>query len=294
MRLSRRTEIVLGLVVPLLAVLGLLALGMSTDQAAVCVAFMAAVPMFAAMFTRAAFTGLVAGVTVVAAMVTAASAYGQDFYDAVPVMVGVIVGAGAAVIASQVKASATAPRRDPAPTPSAGGEAVAERAAEPGTDELTGLPTRAGVAEALAGAGPGGPRVVALLDCEGVAAINDQYGRAIGDVFLFAVAGRTRWALPEEDTVARWDGGTFLMVINGDAATVQPTLELVADKVNKNPIRCDAGLVPDHRVARRRRVARRHGLRCCPRPGPARPPLRQEPGDGAARRGCLTARLDHE
>lgn len=242
MRVSRRTEIVLGLVVPLLVILGLLALGMTTDQAAVCVAFMAAVPMFAAMFTRAAFTGIVAAATLVGAVVTAASAYGQDFYDAVPLLVGVIVGAGAAVIASQMKAAA--PRREPAPQQSAAGGEPSQRAAEPGTDELTGLPTRAGVAEALSGSSPTGPRVVALLDCEGVAAINDQYGRDIGDVFLFAVAGRTRWALPEEDTVARWDGGTFLMVINGDMATAQPMLELVADKVNKNPIRCDAGLVP--------------------------------------------------
>lgn len=243
MRVSRRSEIILGLVVPLLVIVGLLIVGMSSDQAAVAVAFMAAVPMFAAMFTGAAFTGIVAAATLVAAMVTAASAYGQDFYDAVPVVVGVIVGAGAAVIASQMKAAAAAPRRDPAPSPGASASSSSP-APEPGTDELTGLPTRSGVAEVLSSARPAGARVVALLDCDAVAAINDQYGRDIGDVFLFAVAGRTRWALPEEDTVARWDGGTFLLVINGEPATVAPTLELITDKVNKNPIRCDAGLVP--------------------------------------------------
>ena len=242
MRLSRRTEIILGLVVPLLVLAGLLVVGRSSDQAPVWVAFMAAVPMFAAMFAGAALTGIVAAATVVAAMVTSASAYGTDFYDAVPILVGVIVGAGAAVIASQMKA-AVAPRRDPAPT-SGAAPSASSTAAEPGTDELTGLPTRAGVAEALVGGGPAGPRVVALLDCDSVAAINDQYGRDIGDVFLFAVAGRTRWALPDEDIVARWDGGTFLLVVNGDPASVEPTLELIVDKVNKNPIRCDAGLVP--------------------------------------------------
>ena len=63
-------------------------------------------------------------------------------------------------------------------------------------------------------------------------------------MFLFAVAGRTRWALPEQDTVARWDGGTFLLVISGEPEAVAPTLELITDKVNTNPIRCDAGLVP--------------------------------------------------
>lgn len=243
MRVSRRSEIILGLAVPLLVIVGLLIVGTSSDQAAVAVAFMAAVPMFAAMFTGAAFTGIVAAATLVAAMVTAASAYGQDFYDAVPVVVGVIVGAGAAVIASQMKAAAAAPRRDPAPSSGASASSPSP-ALEPGIDDLTGLPTRSGVEGALSTASPAGSRVVALLDCDAVAAINDQYGRDIGDVFLFAVAGRTRWALPEEDTVARWDGGTFLLVINGEPATVAATLELITDKVNKNPIRCDAGLVP--------------------------------------------------
>jgi diguanylate cyclase (GGDEF)-like protein len=195
------------------------------------------------MFTGAAFTGIVAAATLVAAMVTSASAYGQDFYDAVPIVIGVIVGAGAAVIASQMKAAAAAPRREPAPSPVASGSSTASTP-EPGTDELTGLPTRSAVAGLLGGANPAGTRVVALLDCDSVAAINDEYGRDIGDVFLFAVAGRTRWALPEEDTVARWDGGTFLLVIDGDPVAVQPTLELITDKVNKNPVRCDAGLVP--------------------------------------------------
>ena len=243
MRVSRRAEILLGLVVPLVVLAGLLVGGRSSDQAAVYVAFMAAVPMFAAMFTGAAFTGIVAAATLVAAMVSSASAYGQDFYDAVPIVIGVIVGAGAAVIASQMKAAAAAPRRDPAPASGAAAGAPAS-APEPGTDELTGLPTRTGIAATLKAASPAGPRVVALLDCDSVAAINDEYGRDIGDVFLFAVAGRTRWALPEEDAVARWDGGTFLLVINGEPATVEPTLELITDKVNKNPIRCDAGLVP--------------------------------------------------
>lgn len=244
MRISRGAEVLLGLVVPLIVLAGLLAGGQSSGQAAVCVAFMSAVPMFAAMFAGAAVTGIVAAASVVAAMVASASAYGQDFYAAVPILIGVILGAGAAVIASQMKA-AGAPRRDPAPASSTAAERTASGSApEPEVDELTGLPTRSGIAAALNAASPSGPRVVALLDCDAVAAINDRYGRDIGDVFLFAVAGRTRWALPAEDAVARWEGGTFLMVINGEPAAVEPTLGLIADKVNTNPIRCDAGLVP--------------------------------------------------
>ena len=242
MRVSRRTEYVLGLAVPLVVLVGLLVLGRTSGQAGVCVAFMAAVPMFAALFTRAAFTGIVAAATLVAAVVTSASAYGSDFYDAVPILIGVIVGSGAAVIASQMKAVA-APRREPAMSPGTSSSAPLP-AAEPCTDELTGLPTRRAAVDALDTVGPEGSRIVALLDCDAVSAINDRYGRDIGDVFLFAVAGRTRWALPEDDTVARWDGGTFLLVINGGPETVAPTLELITEKVNRNPIRCDAGLVP--------------------------------------------------
>ncbi len=242
MRVSRRTEYVLGLAVPLAVLVGLLVLGRSSGQPGVCVAFMAAVPMFAAMFTRAAFTGIVAAATLVAAVATSASAYGSDFYDAVPIVIGVIVGSGAAVIASQMKAVA-APPRERAVSPGASRRAPLP-AAEPGTDELTGLPTRRAAVDALEAGGLDGPRIVALLDCDAVSAINDRYGRDIGDVFLFAVAGRTRWALPEDDTVARWDGGTFLVVINGGPEVVAPTLELITEKVNRNPIRCDAGLVP--------------------------------------------------
>jgi diguanylate cyclase (GGDEF)-like protein len=242
MRVSRRTEYVLGLAVPLAVLIVLLVLGRTSGQAAVCEAFMAAVPMFAALFTGAAFTGMVAAATLMAAIATSASAYGSDFYDAVPILIGVIVGSGAAVIASQMK-SAAGPRRASAVPPGTPARAPVP-AAEPGTDELTGLPTRSGAVDALEAGGLDGPRVIALLDCDAVSAVNDRYGRDIGDVFLFAVAGRTRWALPEQDTVARWDGGTFLLVISGEPAAVAPTLELITDKVNKNPIRCDAGLVP--------------------------------------------------
>ena len=140
MSVSRRTEYVLGLAVPLAVLMVLLVLGRSSGQAAACVAFMAAVP-FSALFTGAAFTGIVAAATLVAAVATSASAYGSDFYDAVPIVIGVIVGSGAAVIASQMKSAAAPPRFCSVTGNSAGAPVPA---AEPGTDELTGLPTEAG------------------------------------------------------------------------------------------------------------------------------------------------------
>ena len=218
-------------------------MGANAETPAVAVAFMASAPMLAAMFTRALLTGIVALVTVLAAGVTAAMTYGSDFYDALPVLVGVIAAAGIAVLASQAKAAPVRAARVDAPS-GAGAPSTSGAAPEPDTDALTGLPTRAGVLAVLRGSEPTGPRVLAVIDCDHLATLNDEHGRAIGDTFLFAVAGRTRYALPDGDLVARWDGEEFLVVISGDVDAARPLLELITDKVNKNPIRTDAGLLP--------------------------------------------------
>ena len=241
MRISR-SEAVLGLLVPLVVIVALVLLALGSEQPAVPLAFLAAVPMFAAMFARALVAGIVAALTVVAAAVTAAATFGQDFSEAIGILVGVIVGAGAAVLASQAKAPARPRSTAAAPTPTA--PTGVPGPDEPDVDDLTGLPTRRGALTALAGPNTDGPRVVAVIDCDRLAALNDEYGRAIGDTFLFAVAGRTRYALAEGDMVARWDGEEFVVSISGDLEAVRPTLELITDKVNKNPIRTDAGLIP--------------------------------------------------
>jgi diguanylate cyclase (GGDEF)-like protein len=240
---SLRAELLLGLVLPLAVLLGLAVLGRRTAQPAVCIAFMAAVPMLAAVLGRALIAGIVALATVASAAVTASVAYGQQFSDALPVLIGVIVSAAIAVMASQVKAMAGVPRREPAPLAV---RPVTSSAAGPTdeSDELTGLPARAVVIRACAANDFGGTRVVALIGCDGMSALNDSHGREVGDVFLFAVAGRTRWALPEEELVARWGGDEILAVVSGDAATAEPTLRLISDKVNRNPIRTNAGLMP--------------------------------------------------
>ena len=242
MTVGGRAEYLTGLVFPILLVIALAVVGMNSEAPAVAIAFMASAPMLAAMFTRALLTGIVALVTVLAAGVTAAATYGADFYDALPVLIGVIVAAGIAVLASQAKAAPTAGRSS-APAASAAGAVSSGSTQEPDTDELTGLPTRAGLLPTLR-ADSSVPRVLAVIDCDHLAVLNDEHGRAIGDTFLFAVAGRTRYALPEGDVVARWDGEEFLVVIAGDIDSARPLLELITDKVNKNPIRTDAGLLP--------------------------------------------------
>lgn len=242
---DRRVEVALGLVLPAVVLLGL---GIVSRQAAtpadaaVAIAFMSAVPMFSAMVARPLFSGIIALATVLAAAFSAASAYGQDFGAAIPVLVGVIVAAGAAVLAGQARVS-RAPRPQRPRAEQAGAPATAP-AATPDVDALTGLPSRTAAERYLADTTDSGPRTVLVIGCDGIAGVNAERGRDIGDVFLFAVAGRTRYALPDTDLVARWDGDQVLAVIHGAPADVRPTLDLITDKVNVNPIRTDAGLIP--------------------------------------------------
>lgn len=234
-----RSEVILGLVVPGASIVGLVALAATSDQPAPWLAFLAAVPMFAAMFARVLFAGLVALASVLAAAITAAAVYGPDFADAIPILVGVIIGAGAAVMASQAKA---APAR-PAPAARAVPRANVPPEQQDEFDAVTGLPTRAAVLRDYVAPVPDRGRTVALIDCDGLAAFNDAHGRDVGDVFMFAVGGRTRYALGPADLVARWEGDELLLVIEADAAGLSDTLHLITDKVNVNPIRTDAGLV---------------------------------------------------
>ena len=239
--ISRR-ELLLGLVLPLIVVAALMTLGLSGHQSIACIAFLAAVPMFSAMFSRPLLTGIVALVSVLSAMVMSASAFGVHFSEAIPIIIGVIVGASAAVLASQSKSAGRPQSTRPQSRPTA--PVGSTTAVTPGSDAVTGLPDKAAALAQLSGPNGAGPRVVMVIGCDGMAALNEDRGRDLGDVFLFAVAGRTRWALPDDDIVARWDGDEILAVITADPAEVGPTLQVITDKVNHNPIRTDAGLIP--------------------------------------------------
>lgn len=235
-----RSEVLLGVVIPVVVIVVLAVLAAKAEDPAPWIAFLAAVPMFAAMFARVLVTGLVALASVLVGAVIAASSYGQDFASALPILIGVIVGAGAAVMASQAKAAP--PRRS---TVAAGPSVPRNTApASPDVDDVTGLPTRSAILREHGGPNGDGPRVVAFIDADDLASFNDRHGRDTGDVFLFAVGGRTAYALAEDDVVARWEGDELLLIMDApDPAQVEPTLHLVSEKVNVNPIRTDVGLV---------------------------------------------------
>lgn len=85
-------------------------------------------------------------------------------------------------------------------------------------DALTGLPNRRCTAERLAddlqeAAATGLPLTVALLDFDHFKQINDRYGHACGDFVLREFARLSRSVLRADDTLGRWGGEEFLLVL---------------------------------------------------------------------------------
>lgn len=86
-------------------------------------------------------------------------------------------------------------------------------------DPMTGLGNRRALAAALsapaAAAPPGshGRVGVAVLNLDGLSAVNDRFGHRGGDAVLVAVAGALRAALPEGGGVFRLGGDEFVLVV---------------------------------------------------------------------------------
>jgi cyclic di-GMP phosphodiesterase Gmr len=83
------------------------------------------------------------------------------------------------------------------------------------TDELTGLPNRAGLLEQLATMAGTGAAVV-FCDLNGFKAVNDTLGHEAGDAVLVQVARRLKQTVRGEDFVARLGGDEFVIVVPPD------------------------------------------------------------------------------
>jgi diguanylate cyclase (GGDEF)-like protein len=95
-------------------------------------------------------------------------------------------------------------------------------------DGLTGLPNRAYVEErAREALEPSAerPAAVIFLDLDGFTAVNDLIGHGAGDLVLAQAARRLRAVVPAAETVARWGGDEFAVLME-NAPAVQEIAEL--------------------------------------------------------------------
>jgi diguanylate cyclase (GGDEF)-like protein len=80
---------------------------------------------------------------------------------------------------------------------------------------------------------------VLVMDCDGLEAINEAYGYAIGDQLLIAAAHRVREIVPMQEVVARTRGDEFIMVVGADGV----------DDVFRLASRLTAGLAKPFRLS---------------------------------------------
>jgi len=103
-------------------------------------------------------------------------------------------------------------------------------------DELTGLPNRAFLADALprmAAAAQRRHEIVGLLylDLDGFKAVNDALGHAAGDAVLSEVAARMKACLRAEDIVSRLGGDEFLVATLTAADTAKADCAALAERL---------------------------------------------------------------
>lgn len=87
-------------------------------------------------------------------------------------------------------------------------------------DPLTKLPNRRLFGDRLTQAMVAGKRLdlcgaLMFLDLDKFKQLNDEYGHAVGDQFLVEAAHRIRSCLRDSDTVARFGGDEFVVMLNG-------------------------------------------------------------------------------
>jgi diguanylate cyclase (GGDEF)-like protein len=110
-------------------------------------------------------------------------------------------------------------------------------------DGLTGLPNRAYLEErsrdGLRRRGDGTEAGVVFLDLDGFTAVNDSAGHGAGDLVLAQAARRLRAIVPSHDTVARWGGDEFAVLID-NAPGVQDIADIaerMAGTISSAPFR---------------------------------------------------------
>ncbi|WP_240197141.1 putative bifunctional diguanylate cyclase/phosphodiesterase [Nonomuraea lactucae] len=108
-------------------------------------------------------------------------------------------------------------------------------------DGVTGLPNRAYFEERTREvlSGRTGHVAVIFLDLDGFTSVNDSVGHASGDYLLGQAARRLRGAVRPDDTLARWGGDEFAVLVEtgGEAQLAVDLAERVLRAVSQEPFR---------------------------------------------------------
>jgi diguanylate cyclase (GGDEF)-like protein len=110
-------------------------------------------------------------------------------------------------------------------------------------DPLTGLVNRRGVGEQLERlVARGEPFCVIALDLNFFKQVNDEYGHAEGDDLLRKFSDELRKKVRAEDTVGRWGGDEFIILLDHDWAGTQAQIGRIRDWVfGKYEIQTNSG-----------------------------------------------------
>ncbi len=117
-------------------------------------------------------------------------------------------------------------------------------------DPLTGALNRGAVLEALRlelsrARRPGGSVSVLLLDVDHFKRINDEHGHPAGDEVLREIVRRLTASLRPHDSIGRYGGEEFLVVLPGsDAAGAAATAERLRDVIASHPVVVPACTLP--------------------------------------------------
>lgn len=116
------------------------------------------------------------------------------------------------------------------------------------TDSLTGLANHETILEELEATLkllPPQKLVVAMVDIDFFKKVNDTHGHLVGDKVLIEVACRMRAALRDLDSIGRYGGEEFLVLINGSTlAVARRVAERIRQHVAEQPINLQGLEIP--------------------------------------------------